>query len=127
VRALRIDCEPLLALSRSARCLLDAAGLSDVQLFASGGLSEERIAALLGDQAPFDGFGIGSALVMSSDAATLDMAYKLVEYAGLPRAKYSPGKLACLAESRCFVLARRQATCSSSCQRTRRCSRANLD
>jgi nicotinate phosphoribosyltransferase len=93
VRALRLDCEPLLALSRSARAQLDAAGLSQVELFASGSLDEQRIAALLREGAPLDAFGVGSALVASSDAAALDMAYKLVEYAGQPRAKYSAGKL----------------------------------
>jgi nicotinate phosphoribosyltransferase len=40
VRALRLDCEPLLDLSRRARARLDAAGLHEVELFASGGLDE---------------------------------------------------------------------------------------
>src|SRR5262249_20178360 len=35
---------------------------------------------------------IGSSLTTSSDAPTLDCAYKLMEYAGLPRRKRSTGK-----------------------------------
>jgi nicotinate phosphoribosyltransferase len=42
--------------------------------------------------APIDGFGVGSALTTSSDKPALDIAYKLVEYAGRGCAKYSAGK-----------------------------------
>jgi nicotinate phosphoribosyltransferase len=42
--------------------------------------------------APIDGFGIGSSLTTSSDAPGLDCAYKLEEYAGVPRRKRSAGK-----------------------------------
>ncbi|NUP10046.1 MAG: nicotinate phosphoribosyltransferase [Polyangiaceae bacterium] len=42
--------------------------------------------------APIDGFGVGTRLVMASDAPVLDMAYKIVEYAGQPRLKMSGGK-----------------------------------
>lgn len=93
VRALRIDSEPLLELTRLARDRLDAAGFQHIQLIASGGLDEARIAQLVDAGAPIDGFGIGSALVCSSDAPALDAAYKLVEYDGRPCAKYSAGKL----------------------------------
>jgi nicotinate phosphoribosyltransferase len=41
---------------------------------------------------PIDGFGIGTSLTTSSDAPALDCAYKLQEYAGLPRRKRSAGK-----------------------------------
>jgi nicotinate phosphoribosyltransferase len=93
VRALRLDSEPLLELARLARARLDAAGLQHIRLIASGGLDEARIAQLLDAGAPIDGFGIGSALVCSSDAPALDAAYKLVEYDGRSCAKYSGGKL----------------------------------
>jgi nicotinate phosphoribosyltransferase len=46
----------------------------------------------LQDGAPIDGFGIGTHMNTSADAPYLDCAYKLVEYAGLPRHKRSPGK-----------------------------------
>ena len=44
------------------------------------------------EQAPIDGFGIGTSLTTSSDVPALDCAYKLQEYAGLPRRKRSTGK-----------------------------------
>ena len=42
--------------------------------------------------APIDGFGVGTSLTTSSDVPALDCAYKLQEYAGLPRRKRSSGK-----------------------------------
>jgi nicotinate phosphoribosyltransferase len=61
-------------------------------LFASGGLDEAVIDGLVRAGAPIDGFGVGSALTTSSDKSALDIAYKLVEYAGKGCAKYSAGK-----------------------------------
>lgn len=89
---IRIDSEPLEALARHGRARLDAAGLSTVDIFLSGGLDEARIAEIVAEGAPADAFGVGSALVVSSDEPALDVAYKLVEYGGLGRAKYSEGK-----------------------------------
>ena len=92
VRAVRIDSDPLDEFARWARQRLDEAGLEDVRILLSGGLDEFAIAELLAADVPADGFGIGSALVTSSDRPTLDVAYKLVSYAGRGRAKYSSGK-----------------------------------
>ncbi len=92
VRAIRLDSGDLVGLSRQARRLLDDAGLQAVQIFASGGLDEERIDALLTAGAPIDGFGVGSDLAVSSDAPSLDTAYKLVSYRGRGRTKLSAGK-----------------------------------
>ena len=92
VRALRLDSGDLLALSRAARELLDEAGLQRVRLYASGGLDEDAVARLVARGAPFDGFGVGTAMGVSADAPSLDMAYKLVEYAGRERVKLSEGK-----------------------------------
>jgi nicotinate phosphoribosyltransferase len=44
------------------------------------------------EQAPIDGFGIGTSLTTSFDVPALDCAYKLQEFAGLPRRKRSTGK-----------------------------------
>ena len=74
------------------RKILDDGGLTDALIFASGGLDEDRIARMVGEGAPIDGFGVGSSLVTSTDAPTLDTAYKLQEYAGLARRKQSEGK-----------------------------------
>jgi len=92
IRAVRLDSGDLATLARSVRRILDEGGCPDVIIFASGGLDEDDIAALLRAGAPIDGFGVGTSLTTSSDAPTLDCAYKLQEYAGLPRRKYSPGK-----------------------------------
>ncbi|WP_164012303.1 nicotinate phosphoribosyltransferase [Pyxidicoccus trucidator] len=93
VRALRLDSGDLLALSRTARDMLDAAGLQRVRLYASGGLDEDAVARLVAGGAPIDSFGVGTAMGVSADAPSLDMAYKLVEYAGRERVKLSEGKV----------------------------------
>ncbi len=92
VRAVRLDSGDLLHLSREARRMLDAAGLHSVEIFASGGLSEEQIAALVAGGAAIDGFGVGTDIVVSTDAPAFDIAYKLTEYAGAGRMKLSTAK-----------------------------------
>jgi nicotinate phosphoribosyltransferase len=92
IGAVRLDSQPLYELSWETRKRLDAAGLHDVRVFASGGLDEAAIDSLVQRGAAIDAYGIGSALVCSTDRAALDAAYKLVEYAGQGRAKYSSGK-----------------------------------
>ncbi len=92
IRAVRLDSGDLIALSKSVRQILDEGGLADVRIFASGGLTEDSIAAMLRAGAPIDGFGMGTSLTTSSDVAALDCVYKLQEYAGLPRRKQSTGK-----------------------------------
>ena len=92
IRSVRLDSGDLAALAVAVRAILDAGGLPDVGIFASGGLDEREIARLLAAGAPIDGFGVGTALVVSSDAPALDCAYKLQEYAGQPRRKRSAGK-----------------------------------
>lgn len=74
------------------RGILDAAGLRHLQIFASGGLDEGRIAALLAAGAPVDAFGVGTEMSVSGDAPALDIAYKLTAYAGTGRMKLSAGK-----------------------------------
>jgi nicotinate phosphoribosyltransferase len=92
VRAVRLDSGDLLALSREARKLLDRAGLEDLEIMASGGLDENKIAHLISARAPIDGFGVGTSMGISDDAPGLDMVYKLCEYAGMGRLKLSTGK-----------------------------------
>jgi nicotinate phosphoribosyltransferase len=90
--AVRLDSGDLLDLARKARDLLDKAGLTEVRLFASGGLDEFRIDALLRASAPIDGFGVGTKVGVSADAPWTDSVYKLVEYAGRPVLKLSTSK-----------------------------------
>ena len=92
VSAVRIDSGDFDPESRRARELLDAAGLGDVRIIVSGGLTEERIAELVAAGAPIDVFAAGTSIVTSRAAPSLDTAYKLVEYDGRDRAKYSAGK-----------------------------------
>ncbi len=92
VRAVRLDSGDLVALSKAVREILDRAGFPDIQIFASGGLDEYELAALVAAGAPIDGFGVGSKLGTSADAPLADMAYKLVEYDGQPTLKLSTGK-----------------------------------
>ena len=92
IRAVRIDSGDLAEHARRVRRILDDGGLQDVHIFASGGLDEHSVAALLAAGAPIDGFGIGSRLDTSADVPYLDCAYKLAEYAGAPRRKHSEHK-----------------------------------
>lgn len=92
LRAVRLDSGDLLELSRRVRVVLDRAGLTDVGIFASGGLDEHEIERLVSAQAPITGFGVGSKLGVSADAPFLDMAYKLSEFDGRPVLKLSTGK-----------------------------------
>lgn len=92
VQAIRIDSGDLLELSHEARRQLDAAGLTEVGIVASGGLDEDRIAQLVAADAPINGFGVGTDLVVSRDCPSLDFAYKLVACDDQPRLKSSTGK-----------------------------------
>ena len=92
IRGVRLDSGDLATMSRKVRGILDAGGLNNVIIFVSGGLDEDRLAALAKDGAPIDGFGVGTSLTTSSDVPTLDCVYKLQEYAGLPRRKRSEKK-----------------------------------
>lgn len=92
VQAVRLDSGDLAALSRTARDMLDAAGLNQVRIFASGGLDEHSIAALVAAHAPIDAFGVGTRMGTSEDVPALDVVYKLTALAGRGRVKLSPGK-----------------------------------
>ena len=92
IAGVRLDSGNLAQHARAVRHILDAGGLEEVRIFASGGLDEEEISRLATLDAPIDGYGVGSRLVTSNDVPALDCAYKLVEYAGVPRHKESEGK-----------------------------------
>jgi nicotinate phosphoribosyltransferase len=92
LNGVRLDSGDLAGLARDARAILDAAGLTQLQIFASGGLDEYEIDRLVRTGAPIDAFGIGTDMSVSADAPALDVAYKLTEYAGVGRMKLSPGK-----------------------------------
>jgi nicotinate phosphoribosyltransferase len=94
--AVRLDSGDVIGLSRRVREILDAAGLQQTKIFASGDLDEWRIAEIVAAGAAIDAFGVGAALSTSSDAPSLGGVYKLVEIerGGAPVAimKLSPDK-----------------------------------
>jgi nicotinate phosphoribosyltransferase len=92
IGGIRLDSGDLAAEALDCRKMLDEAGLTDIKIMASGGLDEYRIAELHSSGAPIDGFGVGTAIGVSNDAPALELAFKLTEYASLPRMKNSPGK-----------------------------------
>jgi len=92
VQAVRLDSGDLVALSRQARALLDAAGLHTVRIFASNSLDEYVIADLLRRGAPIDGFGVGTRMGTMADHPYLDSAYKLCAYGGRSRMKWAEDK-----------------------------------
>ena len=92
IAGVRLDSGDLGAHAKAVRAMLDAAGLKEMIVFASGNLDEHRIRRLLADGAPIDGFGVGTALDTSSDVPTIDAVYKLQWYAGVARRKRSEGK-----------------------------------
>jgi nicotinate phosphoribosyltransferase len=93
IRGVRIDSGDLAAMARKVRGILDAGGLGDVIILASGGINEDVLQTMVATKAPIDGYGIGVNLDASIDAPSLDCAYKLQEYAGRPRRKLSEGKV----------------------------------
>src|SRR5215472_452657 len=93
VRGVRIDSGDLAVMACKVRAILDAGGLEDVIILASGGINEDVLQGMTAAKVPIDGFGIGVNLDASMDAPSLDCAYKLQEYAGKPRRKLSEGKV----------------------------------
>lgn len=92
VEGVRLDSGDLAEHARKVRRILDEGGLPDVRILASGNLDEYRVRDLVRSGAPIDSFAVGTAMTTSSDAPSLDCAYKLQEYAGRPCRKRSEGK-----------------------------------
>jgi nicotinate phosphoribosyltransferase len=90
--AIRLDSGDFDQLSRAAREMLDDDGLDQVRIFASGGLDELEVEALVSSGAPIDAFGIGTQMGVSADAPFVDSVYKLVTYDGRPVLKLSAAK-----------------------------------
>ncbi len=92
IHGVRLDSGDLAEHARRVRRILDEGGLGEVRILASGGIDEHLIARHVAEGVPIDGYGIGTSLTTSNDWASLDCAYKLVEYDGRPRFKRSEGK-----------------------------------
>jgi len=92
VKAVRLDSGDLAEHARRVRAILNEGGLPEVKIFSSGDLDEYRLQQLIHQQAPIDGYGVGTRMDTSADAPYLDCAYKLMEYAERGRRKRSEGK-----------------------------------
>ncbi len=93
IKGVRLDSGDLADHAFKVRRILDDGGLRDATIFASGSVDEYVLARLVKQNAPIDGYGIGTHMDTSADAPYLDCAYKLVEYAGRARRKRSEGKV----------------------------------
>ena len=109
-QGVRLDSGDLLEKSREVRAILDAHGLQDVQIIASGDLNEYRIEKLVASGAPIDSFGVGTDLATSRDVPALSVVYKLVETERNGRveykAKFSEEKVYCPGRKQVFRFTR---------------------
>lgn len=78
-QGVRLDSGDLVELSKAVRRRLDAGGLKETKIFASGDLNEYAIRDALARGAQLDFFGVGTELATSKDAPALGGVYKLVE------------------------------------------------
>ena len=86
---IRLDSGDLAYLSKKVRQMLDAAGLTYVKIIASNQLNEYVICNLNEQQAPIDGYGIGTELVTGKPDSALDGVYKMALCNDIPRMKIS--------------------------------------
>jgi nicotinate phosphoribosyltransferase len=85
----RLDSGDLDELSRGTRAQLDAAGLTDVDIIASGDLDAAAIAELEAADAPIDAYGVGTAMVTARSDPSFSGVYKVAEVDGRPTLKLS--------------------------------------
>lgn len=74
VRGVRLDSGDLAALSREVEEVVE-----DLSIFVSSGVDEHKIQRFFSDGGLATGFGVGTKLVTSADAPSLDIVYKLME------------------------------------------------
>ncbi|MEY6433481.1 nicotinate phosphoribosyltransferase [Thioalkalicoccus limnaeus] len=89
LRGIRLDSGDLAYLSKQARNMLDAAGLTETKIAASNQLDEYVIRSLREQGAPIDLFGVGTSLATGQPDGALDGVYKLAEVEGRPCLKLS--------------------------------------
>lgn len=96
IQGVRLDSGDLLTLAFRTRELLDKHGQSQAWIVASGELDEKKIRSFTLAGAPIDAYGVGTNLVVSSDAPSCNLVYKLVEVVKegetRPKLKASEGK-----------------------------------
>jgi nicotinate phosphoribosyltransferase len=88
LKGVRLDSGDLLDLSTKVRKILDDGGLTQTKIFASSDLDEFVIEKLLQENAPIDGFGVGTRLITGANynpitnegnVSALNGIYKIVE------------------------------------------------
>ena len=78
LRGIRLDSGDLTYLSKEARKMLDAAGLTETKITVSNSLDEFLIKELLHQGAKIDSFGVGERLVTARSEAVFGGVFKLV-------------------------------------------------
>jgi nicotinate phosphoribosyltransferase len=91
LQGIRLDSGDLAYLSKEARRMLDAAGFQEVQILATNELDEQVIESIRSEQGRVDLYGVGTRLATCAGAGggALGGVYKLVEYNGSPRMKFT--------------------------------------
>lgn len=102
LKGVRLDSGDIALLSRKVRKILKRTGLRETTIFASGAFDEYKIQRILDQAGDIDSFGVGTKMGVSADAPYLDMAYKLVKYAGRPVLKLSPEKITLASKKQIF-------------------------
>src|SRR3989344_1216848 len=94
--AIALDSGDLTKLSIEARKMLDDAGFKDIEISASGNLTEKKITKMIKEGAKIDRFIAVTDVVTSADDPKLEVIYKLAEMEIngkiIPTMKWSPGK-----------------------------------
>jgi nicotinate phosphoribosyltransferase len=98
----RLDSGDMVNLSQEVRKIFDAAGLSDVKIFASSGFDEFKISKVISEGAAIDAFGVGTKVGVSADAPFVDVVYKMVRFKDRNVRKLSPGKVTLAGEKQVF-------------------------
>ncbi|MGW8187254.1 MAG: nicotinate phosphoribosyltransferase, partial [Desulfobacterales bacterium] len=98
----RLDSGDMVRLSREVHKIFDAAGLSEVKIFASSGFDEFKIEKVVKAGARIDAFGVGTNIGVSADAPFIDIVYKMVRYDRRDVRKLSPGKVTLAGEKQVF-------------------------
>ena len=78
LKGIRLDSGDLAYLSKSARRMLDEAGLTDCKIVASNSLDEFTIRSILGQGGCIDSFGVGERLITAKSDPVFGAVYKLV-------------------------------------------------
>ena len=92
IKGIRLDSGDLLGLSKFAREYFDKNDLHFLKIFASGDLDEFKIYELTSQNAPIDGFGVGTRFAVSWYEPALSIVYKIVQFGDRKLAKTSEGK-----------------------------------